>query len=178
MSAYEYHQITRRIRQLREDAGHSQEGMARIAGMAQGTLSEWERNPPRQLAWLARLAKHYDVNPGYLLGLTDDPTAADGRPMPEGADQLLAIVRALSPAGVVLLARIAAGILDHERDLAAGMVQTDMTAAMLDMMEDESVWEQLEGIARLSRRDSAAAEEALVALFAAYEEAERTLKDA
>jgi transcriptional regulator with XRE-family HTH domain len=68
-----------RIKQLREQYGYSQEGIAGIVGMSQTTYSGWEKTFPEQLTRLAALAKHYDVSTDYLLELTNDPTPADRR---------------------------------------------------------------------------------------------------
>ena len=62
-----------RFRALREGRGHSQEGMATVAGVSQVTWSNWEKSPPSQFVALASLASHYGVSADYLLGLVDDP---------------------------------------------------------------------------------------------------------
>jgi integrase len=66
-----------RIKQLREQYGYSQEGIAGIVGMSQTTYSGWEKTFPEQLTRLAALVKHYDVSTDYLLELTNDPTPAE-----------------------------------------------------------------------------------------------------
>ena len=70
-----------RIKELREQYGYSQEGVAGIVGMSQTTYSGWEKQPPESLRRLAALARHYDVSADYLLGLSNDPTPADRRRM-------------------------------------------------------------------------------------------------
>lgn len=50
-----------RIKQLREQYGYSQEGIAGIVGMSQTTYSGWEKTFPEQLTRLAALADRAGV---------------------------------------------------------------------------------------------------------------------
>jgi len=71
-----------RLRALREQFNHSQEGIATVAGVTQVTWSNWEKEPPGQFKALARIARHYGVSADYLLGIVDDPQPVHGDDLP------------------------------------------------------------------------------------------------
>jgi transcriptional regulator with XRE-family HTH domain len=68
--------ISRRLQDLRNSNGYSQEGMAKIAGITQRTWGNWESEEtlPEQLKQLAAIARHFRTSADYLLGLSEDPT--------------------------------------------------------------------------------------------------------
>jgi transcriptional regulator with XRE-family HTH domain len=64
-----------RLRQLRQQAGLSQEALGRELGLAQQTIGHYEiglREPPLDV--INHLAQRFKVSVDYLLGRTDDPT--------------------------------------------------------------------------------------------------------
>lgn len=88
--------------------------------MPQSSLGQWERgDTPQALHQLATLARHYEVSTDWLLGLTDDPAPADGRDMPDGADELLTIVRQLTVQERTLLLRQARALVQHHQAMQA-----------------------------------------------------------
>lgn len=64
--------ISRRLQDLRNSNGYSQEGMAKIGKMTQRTWGNWETEPPSALESLALIARHFQISADYLLGLTED----------------------------------------------------------------------------------------------------------
>lgn len=63
-----------RIAELRKAAGYSQAELAKMVGVAQNTLSQYEnglRRPSSRVT--VRLADLFEVSPNYLLGESDDP---------------------------------------------------------------------------------------------------------
>ncbi|MGB9661248.1 MAG: helix-turn-helix domain-containing protein [Moorellaceae bacterium] len=66
--------LTERLRKLREQAGLTQEELAKLLGVERSTISRYEsgnRDPSSEM--LDRLAKFFNVSVDYLLGRTDDP---------------------------------------------------------------------------------------------------------
>ncbi len=62
----------KRLKELREEMGFSQEKLAKKLGYTQTCITKWEsgqRNP--SLDDLMALAKFFNVTTDYLLGLTD-----------------------------------------------------------------------------------------------------------
>jgi len=82
-------QIAARLKELRERANHSQEGIAAAAGVSQVTWSNWEKDPPNQFKALVRLAERYRTSADYLLGLSDDPSPRRGEALPEALREVL-----------------------------------------------------------------------------------------
>lgn len=63
-----------RIRELRVQDGLTQIELAKIIGVAQNTLSNWENgNREPDNATLAKIADYFHVSIDYILGRTDDP---------------------------------------------------------------------------------------------------------
>lgn len=67
-----------RLRQLRDERGSNQKGIAKAVKLSQTTYSDWETNPPRSLEHLRRFCEYYHVSADYLLGLVDDPEGRRG----------------------------------------------------------------------------------------------------
>lgn len=97
--------ISNRLRELRDDLGNSQDGMAAAAGVSQRRWSDWERQDPQQMTALANVARHYGVSADYLLGLTDDPRPGS--------------LSRLSPAGTAFLRMLQGMSEDAQRDAVA-----------------------------------------------------------
>ena len=67
--------LSKRIKQLRESHGETQQKMAENLGVSQQTIAGWEkgqRNP--SLETLSTLADYFGVSVDYLLGRTDIPS--------------------------------------------------------------------------------------------------------
>ncbi len=91
-------EISERLKQLRDQKGYSQEGIASSIDMKQTTWADWEKHPPEALVRLKKLAEKYQVSADYLLGLTDDPTARDAPALGETVQEILVKVKQLAPA--------------------------------------------------------------------------------
>lgn len=65
--------FTQRIKELREEAGYTQNQIAEMLGIKQNTYSQYE-NGVRELPfeYLIELSKIYSVSTDYILGLRDD----------------------------------------------------------------------------------------------------------
>lgn len=65
----------RRLRQCREETQETLEQIARLLGMNKSTVMRWERGDTARinLSALYCLARHYGVDPQWLLGTTDEP---------------------------------------------------------------------------------------------------------
>lgn len=81
-----------RLRDLRNGRGESQKQLADLLGVTENSIANWEngRREPEALA-LLRMADHYVVDAGYLMGLTDDP--ARQKDLPPGWEEV--VTRAL-----------------------------------------------------------------------------------
>lgn len=99
--------MSERLKALREQANHSQEGIAAIAGVSQVTWSNWEKQPPSQLDALIRISRHYQISADYLLGLSDRvaPPGYDITPEEKLLAQLSRPQRAIVRALLALLVR-------------------------------------------------------------------------
>jgi len=66
--------FAKRIKQLREENGDSQESLAVIFNYSKQAISNWEVSGkvPRSKV-LEKLAERYETTSDYLLGFTDDP---------------------------------------------------------------------------------------------------------
>lgn len=107
--------IARRLRDFRLGEHRNQEGVAKVAGMAQSAWAGWEKNPPKALQSLVDLAVHYGVSTDYLVALTDDPTPR--RIALEGAvDELIQIASKLPKRRQDDLLLIARSYLDEYRN--------------------------------------------------------------
>ena len=68
-----------RLKELRKQAGLSQQGLADELGIASGTISVWERGARKpELGTIETLAARFDVTLAYLLGDSDDGAAHYG----------------------------------------------------------------------------------------------------
>lgn len=73
-----------RLKELRKQAGLSQQGLADELGIASGTISVWERGARKpELGTMETLAARFDVTLAYLLGDSDDSTVHYGTPSPD-----------------------------------------------------------------------------------------------
>ena len=62
-----------RITDLREDADHKQETIAKLLGTSQTQYSRWERGERSiPIEHVITLARYYKVSTDYILGLTND----------------------------------------------------------------------------------------------------------
>ena len=62
-----------RITDLREDADHKQETIAKLLGTSQTQYSRWERGERSiPIEHIITLARYYKVSTDYILGLTND----------------------------------------------------------------------------------------------------------
>ncbi|MBU2702269.1 transcriptional regulator with XRE-family HTH domain [Sporomusaceae bacterium BoRhaA] len=66
--------FAKRIKQLREEKGDSQESLAAIFNYSKQAVSNWEVSGkiPRHKV-LEKLAERYNISIDYLIGFTDDP---------------------------------------------------------------------------------------------------------
>lgn len=65
---------TRRLRDLREDHGKTQQDIAEVLGTSQTMYARYERGANElPLRHLVKLAEYYRVSTDYLLGLVDAP---------------------------------------------------------------------------------------------------------
>ena len=66
--------ISKRLKQLREDAGLSQSKMGQLVGVPQSSIYRYEQGlstpSPKTFRWYA---DYFDVSLDYLFGRTDDP---------------------------------------------------------------------------------------------------------
>ena len=80
--------ITKRLRQLRGEAGFSQRVLGEKLGVSQQTVAGWEsgRTAPNR-RYVARLVDVFGVTSDYLLGISDTrpEPGADSPPIPEHA---------------------------------------------------------------------------------------------
>lgn len=99
--------IATRIREARRAAGLSQSQVAKLLGLQRPSVSEIEAGRRRVSAYeITRLAKHFDVNPSWLLG--DGVEKVDphdtklqlaarelGKLKPDDLDRLLAVLASM-----------------------------------------------------------------------------------
>lgn len=156
-----------RLRRLRDRLGYSQEGIAHSVGMSQRSWDRWETATPEAFLSLARIAEKYQVSADYLLGLSDDPTPPGrAEAPPPHAEELVDLLRSLSPYNGDRLLAIAEALFDHqqraaeragERDEALRLLASHVgrpAAAMIDELVAEAVTTGrtavlLSGLARL-----------------------------
>lgn len=64
-----------RIKDLREDKDMTQKELAKIIGITQATLSDYEveKTEPKKDIWI-KLASFFDVTIDYLMGITNNPS--------------------------------------------------------------------------------------------------------
>lgn len=74
-----------RLRELREHRGWSQEQLASLVGVSQGTISHWEKSEGRlRTANLVALARLLGCSIDYLLGLSDRRFPDDAEAIRQG----------------------------------------------------------------------------------------------
>ena|SRR5574343_759978 len=107
----------RRLKELRDRLGYSQEGIAASVGMTQVSWDRWESSPPQALAQLARIAVQYGISADYLLGITDDPLP-QGRAdkLPHLSVEMIQTMRGLSRVSAERLLAIAAALVAFDED--------------------------------------------------------------
>lgn len=155
-------QIAERLKELRERANHSQEGIAAVAGVSQVTWSNWEKDPPNQFRALARLADRYRTSADYLLGLTDDPSPRRGAALPEPVQEVVAMAAAWPAARQEELLAHAQVI--NQAQTQANLLERNRIMAMLAAAEDgPSLVAQVETIVASFRAGDLAATERLIA---------------
>ncbi|MCL2031284.1 MAG: helix-turn-helix domain-containing protein [Oscillospiraceae bacterium] len=80
--------IAKRLKQLRGEAGLSQQSLGDKLGVSQQTVAGWEagRTAPNR-RYVARLVEIFGVTSDYFLGISDNRTGAgaDGLPAPDYA---------------------------------------------------------------------------------------------
>ncbi len=106
--------IAERLKNFRNEQGHNQEGVAKVAGMSQRAWAGWEESPPKALQSLVDLSTHYGVSADYLLNLTDDATPRRDK-MTGPLMELIQIARRLSERNLRVLLVIARAFADDER---------------------------------------------------------------
>lgn len=64
-----------RIKDLREDKDMTQKELAKLLGITQATLSDYEveKTEPKKDIWI-KLASFFDVSVDYLMGITNNPS--------------------------------------------------------------------------------------------------------
>ncbi|MBP8293902.1 MAG: helix-turn-helix transcriptional regulator [Caldilineaceae bacterium] len=135
--------MAKRLYDLREQANHSQEGIAAAAGVTQVTWSNWEKDPPSQFKALARIATKYGVSADYLLGITDDPSPRRGEALPAPVQEVVGLAVAwpdarqqelLAHAQVLNAAQRAANLGEYDRLMAMFAAAEDgpVLVAMID----------------------------------------------
>ena len=67
-----------RIKDLREDADITQKELAKIIGVTQATLSDYEveKTEPKKDIWI-KLSEFFNVSIDYLMGKTNNPSNED-----------------------------------------------------------------------------------------------------
>jgi transcriptional regulator with XRE-family HTH domain len=129
-----------RFRQAREGAGLSQGQVAEYVGTGQGYISDIELGKRWPSTWtlLEKLARHYRVDPAWLLGMGDEEPAE----LPSYGQELLDIVAQLSEGRRRELVTHAQVMLDAEQ------AESDMQQlrAMLDVVEAVGGGEALDAI--------------------------------
>jgi transcriptional regulator with XRE-family HTH domain len=67
--------FAQRIRELRKKKGMTQTELAKSLGKTLGTISTWETGKRKpEFETMDALCDYFDVNLGYLIGSSDDPT--------------------------------------------------------------------------------------------------------
>lgn len=60
-----------RLRELRDQLGYSQDGIASSIKMKPRTWGDWESKPPEAFQHLYNLCKKYGISADYIIGLSD-----------------------------------------------------------------------------------------------------------
>lgn len=169
-------QIAERLKELRERANHSQEGIAAVAGVSQVTWSNWEKDPPNQFRALARLSARYHTSTDYLLGLTDDPSPRRGAALPAPVREVVALATAWPEARQQELLDVALVMEAAERD--ADLREYDRIMGLLAAVaEGDIATEALETVLRAhAAGDRAEALRLVEAFFAGRDAREETQK--
>lgn len=64
--------LSQRLKELRKSENMSQIALAKLIGVAQSNVSDWENDVSRpEYENLIKIAKIFDVSTDYLLGLSD-----------------------------------------------------------------------------------------------------------
>lgn len=64
--------LSQRLKELRKSESMSQVALAKLIGVAQSNVSDWENDVSRpEYENLIKIAKIFDVSTDYLLGLSD-----------------------------------------------------------------------------------------------------------
>lgn len=64
--------LSQRLKELRKSENMSQVALAKLIGVAQSNVSDWENDVSRpEYENLIKIAKIFDVSTDYLLGLSD-----------------------------------------------------------------------------------------------------------
>lgn len=88
--------IAKRLKQLRESKGYSQEGMAKVGNMTQRAWAGWEQAAPKALWSVVALANHFGTSTDYLLHQTDIIEPKEAKTLPEGGSEILRHLDGLS----------------------------------------------------------------------------------
>jgi transcriptional regulator with XRE-family HTH domain len=112
--------VQRRLLKLREALGLSGGEAAAAAGVSGSYVYNLEGgySTPGAVELIANLAQVYGTSVDYILGLTDDPTPPQGEQWPEGAEEMLRLMRDLAPARIAELIGVARIMLEAQRKRA------------------------------------------------------------
>lgn len=129
--------FSKRIRELRKDAGKKQEEIGSALNFSRGMVSQYEHGREPDFSTLVSFARYFHVSTDYLLGLSHDRT-------PAGDDLSAAVELAASraveagapPVAASDLARVARRMAEYlARDPAAGAEPARLAAVLLTAMD-------------------------------------------
>lgn len=105
-----------RLRGLREKRGLTGRATATYLGISAAHVSDMESGKAfPSLDLLIRLARFFDTSTDYLLGVTDDPAAAEQRVVPPFGLDIWSVLRELPQEQGEELVRIGHGMVEAER---------------------------------------------------------------
>lgn len=147
--------VAARITEVREKLTYNQAGVAKIAGVQQKTISNWERGVlPQQWESLIALAESVETTTDYLLGLSDDPCPQKGQELTADLRSIVDICQQLPAArrGDVLA-------------IAEAIAQREAEQRALDMVKavgGEDALAEIVGILELAEREGSDAARAYI----------------
>lgn len=139
-----------RLREQRERAGLSLGQVAEYEHVSRQYLSKLEvgTNEPPTWDLLRRLARRYRTSVDYILGLTDDPVAKQGTPLPEPVRETIELARDLSPGRQQEL--LAHAKVLSEAELQADLREYDRMMALIEALPGgDQLAEEIEQALRL-----------------------------
>lgn len=145
----------RRLRERREAAELTQAQLAAASGVAQSYISQMETGtsgpPTIDRAYLFARACVTSID--YLAGLTDDPTPPQGGQWPEGAEEMLRLMRDLSPERAAELIGMGRVMLEAQRKRAKTDADTSRIAEYLRRTGNPAETDRGIGLVLVALRD-------------------------